>query len=87
MPEPLFEQKRGSRLQTCNFIKRETLAQVFSCEFYEISKNTFFYRTPLVAASGFIREYSYVKDISDFDSLQLSQKTQFQNTLAYQKPL
>ena len=33
------------------FIKKETLAQVFSCEFYEISKNTFSYRTPLVAAS------------------------------------
>ena len=27
---------------TCNFIKIETLAQVFSCEFCEISKNTFF---------------------------------------------
>ena len=26
-------------------------SQVFSCEFWEISKNTFFYRTPLVAAS------------------------------------
>ena len=26
----------------CNCIKKETLAQVFSCEFYEISKNTFF---------------------------------------------
>ena len=25
-----------------NFIKKETLAQVFSCEFFEISKNTFF---------------------------------------------
>ena len=24
---------------------------VFSCEFFEISKSTFFYRTPLVAAS------------------------------------
>ena len=24
-----------------NFIKKETLAQVFSCEFCEISKNTF----------------------------------------------
>ena len=35
----------------CNFIKKETLAQVFSCEFCEISKNTFFHRTPLVAAS------------------------------------
>ena len=37
--------------QACNFIKKETLAQVFSCEFFEISKNTFSYRTPLVAAS------------------------------------
>ena len=25
-----------------NFIKKETLAQVFSCEFFEISKNIFF---------------------------------------------
>ena len=25
-----------------NFIKKETLAQVFSCEFFEISKNLFF---------------------------------------------
>ena len=30
---------------------KETLAQVFSCEFCKISKNTFFHRTPLVAAS------------------------------------
>ena len=33
-------------------IKTETLAEVFSCEFREISKNAFFHRTPLVAASG-----------------------------------
>ena len=26
----------------CNFIKKEILVQVFSCEFYEICKNTFF---------------------------------------------
>ena len=30
----------------CNFIKKETLAQVFSCKFGEISKNIFSYRTP-----------------------------------------
>ena len=35
----------------CNFIKKETLAQVFSCEFCEIFKNTFPSRTPPVAAS------------------------------------
>ena len=49
---------------SCNFIKKETLSEVFSCEFCEltpaqvfpcklceISKNTFFHRTPPVAAS------------------------------------
>ena len=29
-------------LQLCNFIKKETLAPVFFCEFCEISKDTFF---------------------------------------------
>ena len=33
---------KGQRTEDCNFIKKETLAQVFSCEFCEISKNTFF---------------------------------------------
>ena len=42
--------KRDSGTGACNFIKKETLAQVFSCEFCEIYKNTFFYRIPLVAA-------------------------------------
>ena len=37
--------------KACNFIKKETLAQVFSCEFCESSKNTFSYRAPLTAAS------------------------------------
>ena len=36
---------------TCKFVKKETLAHVFACEFCEISKNTFLHRTPLVAAS------------------------------------
>ena len=38
-------------LVLCNFIKKEILVQVFPCEFYDISKNTFLYSTPLVAAS------------------------------------
>ena len=33
--------------QSCDFIKTETLARMFSCKFYEICKNTFFYRTHL----------------------------------------
>ena len=32
--------------QACNFIKEETLVQVFSCEFCEIFKSSFFDRTP-----------------------------------------
>ena len=28
--------------QACNFIKKETMEQAFSCEFCEISKNTSF---------------------------------------------
>ena len=36
---------------TCNFIKKETLAQVFPIEICEIFKNAYFYRTPLMAAS------------------------------------
>ena len=31
--------------EACIFIKKETLAQVFSCELWEISKNTFSHRT------------------------------------------
>ena len=37
--------------QACSFIRIETLAHVFSCEFGKISKNTFSYRTPQVIAS------------------------------------
>ena len=46
-----FDKGAGLRPNACNFIKKQSLAQVFPCEFCEISKNTFFYRTPPVAAS------------------------------------
>ena len=43
------------KLQTpATLLKKEALAQVFSCEFCEISKNTFSYRTPRVAASVYL---------------------------------
>ena len=38
--------------QAYNFIKKDSGQGFFSCEFCEISKNSFFYKTPLVAASG-----------------------------------
>ena len=34
----------------CKIIKKETLAQVLFCQFYEITKSTFSYRTSSVAA-------------------------------------
>ena len=40
-----------NRPEACKFIKKETLEQVCSCEFCEISKNKLFHRTPLAAAS------------------------------------
>ena len=43
---------RRLQAEACNFIKKETLAQVLPCEFCEISKNTLSYRTPPVAASA-----------------------------------
>ena len=43
-------------LRPATLFKKETLAQVFSCEFCEISKNISFYRTPLVAASIFYQK-------------------------------
>ena len=46
-----FTKFTEKHLQACNFIKKETLAQVFSSEFCKISNNTFLHRTPLLAAS------------------------------------
>ena len=43
----------------CNFIKKETLAQVFSCEFCKISKNTFSCRTPTLSAFVEIKFLKY----------------------------
>ena len=44
-------QKQPSEVN-CNFIKKESLAQVFSCEICKISKNTFFIEHLWVTASG-----------------------------------
>ena len=42
-----------TKLQTSGF---ETMAKVFSCEFFEISKSIFFYKAPLVAASALFKK-------------------------------
>ena len=42
--------------EVCNFIKKETLAQLFSCEFYEISKNNFFTEKLLQKTCGYLQK-------------------------------
>ena len=45
------QENTRSQASACNFINKETPTQVFSCEFFKNFKNTFFYRSSLVAAS------------------------------------
>ena len=44
--------KKSSRPDGLQLYERETPAQMFSCEYCEIFKNSFFYRTPTVVAFG-----------------------------------
>ena len=46
-----FVEYKFEFLLLINVKEKETLAQVFSCEFCEICKNTFSYRTPRMADS------------------------------------
>ena len=57
--KPIF---RNSKV--CNFIKKQTLAQVFSCESCEISRNTFFTKHLLATASvnGVRKEHCFATD-------------------------
>ena len=45
-----------SCLKACNFMKKQTLAQLFSCEYCKIFQSSIFYRAPPVAASAFSRQ-------------------------------
>ena len=58
---------RISFLRDCNFIKKEILAQGFSCEFCEIFKSIFFNKTHLVAA--FVSESKYLTSQTRLDLL------------------
>ena len=42
MIEAVAQRCSVKKVFVCNFIKKDTLAQVFSCEFCKISKNTLF---------------------------------------------
>ena len=49
--KPLCQSLVLTKLQACNFIKKETLTQMFSREFCEIFKNTFVTEQPQTTAS------------------------------------
>ena len=50
-------------MQACNFIKKETLAQVFSCEFPENSKNIFL--TEHLRTTGSVKRLVVLLKVSD----------------------
>ena len=49
--------------EACNFIKKETLAQVISCEFYEIFKNNFLTEHLRTAASQIRSDILIISDV------------------------
>ena len=51
------------RPRACNFIKKEESGA--ESEFCEIYKNTFYYRTPLVAASGVLINFAILEPFSN----------------------
>ena len=60
----------------CNFVKKETLVQVFPCEFCEISKNTFFTEHLWVTASGILKDFMNEKNELLFgDNITLKKNT------------
>ena len=46
-----------NKVASLNFVKKETLAQVFSCEVCEVSKNTFFTEHLRATASDISKLY------------------------------
>ena len=58
-----FAKFTGKHLCQKLFFKKESLAQVFSSEFCEISKNTFFTEHVWTTASVFIMKYFKVQDV------------------------
>ena len=44
--------------KACSFIKKETLTQVFSCEFCETSKNTFFTEHLWTTTSEYMKDWN-----------------------------
>ena len=48
--------------QACNFIKKESLVKVFSCDFCEISKNTFFLQN--TSGGCFCTNFTFIETVN-----------------------
>ena len=60
-----LHQSFQSLISACNFVQKETLAQVFSCEFCKMFKNTYFLEHFWTRASGrSIQELFLMNDLS-----------------------
>ena len=59
-----FNKVAGLRPEACNLIKKETLAQVFSFEFCEISKSTFFTELLRTTAPKCFHRTNYIHDMT-----------------------
>ena len=55
--------------EASNFFRKETLIQIFLCEFCEIFKNTYFYETPLVAASVDMKNLAHLEFVARCNNL------------------
>ena len=56
MPDYLLNKVAGPMPQAYNFIKKEALSQVFSCEFCKCFKNTFFTEHNWASASAHVMD-------------------------------
>ena len=65
------------------FIKKQILAQVFSCEFCEIFKNTFFYRAPPVAAFALPKEFAQSCKLCNYKYMIVSTQKANAETFAF----
>ena len=55
--------KLQAKAKACNFIKKETLAQVFSCEFAKFLRSLFFYKTATASAHAYDILYKSLRDL------------------------
>ena len=62
MLESLFNKVSGG---ACNFIEKGTLVHVFSCEFCEIIRNTFFMERLWETATGLLHNFAETKNLSN----------------------